>query len=286
MMAGGGLAPARAASCSLREPTGPRRRLGVVYADAADLRAVAHRYDGTVNDAVLVVVAGALRRLLAGRDEAVDSLAVAVPVAGRRAASASRLGNVVAPLLVTVPAAGDPGHRIASVAAAVRAGKARAIGSPPIAVLGPLFRAAAALGAYRWYLRHQRRIHTLVSHVRGPDRPLTLAGAAVTGIIPVAVGEAGNLTVSFTVLSYAGTVAITVVADPDRVPDLPALTRALRDEIASLLSSMDGARRWPRRARSVGPEDPSPLDRGLSALSGVPGDADRGGRDTAAKGEA
>jgi diacylglycerol O-acyltransferase len=88
-----------------------------------------------------------------------------------------------------------------------------------------LFRAAAALGAYRWYLRHQRRIHTLVSHVRGPDRPLTLAGAAVTGIIPVAVGEAGKLTVSFTVVSYAGTVAITVVADPDRVADLAALTR-------------------------------------------------------------
>jgi hypothetical protein len=43
-------------------------------------------------------------------------------------------------------------------------------------------------------MRHQHRIHTLVSHVRGPGEPVSIAGATVESIIPVAVGEAGNTT--------------------------------------------------------------------------------------------
>jgi len=160
-------------------------------------------------------------------------------VAGRRSASAAQLGNQVAPMLVTVPVTGAPEQRLRQVAAAVRAGKAMATGPPPIAVLGPLFRVAAALGAYRWYLNHQHRLHTLVSSVRGPDRPVTFGGATVTAVIPVAVAGAGNLTATFDVLSYAGTVTITAIADPDHFPDLPALTDGLRAELA-LLTGADG----------------------------------------------
>jgi WS/DGAT/MGAT family acyltransferase len=234
MGAGGGLHPARASACSLVQPTGPRRRLGMVCADRAALRASAHRHGGTVNDAVLTAVAGALHRLLVSRSESVNSFAVAVPVTARRTATASHLGNQVAPLLITVRGTGNPGHRIAEVAAAVRAGKASATGLPPIAVLGPMFRFAAALGGYRWYMRHQHRIHTLVSHVRGPDEPIAFAGSTVKAIIPVAVGEAGNTTISFTVLSYADAVAITAITDADLVPDLSTLTDALRAELDSI----------------------------------------------------
>ncbi|WP_155127594.1 WS/DGAT domain-containing protein [[Actinomadura] parvosata] len=50
-------------------------------------------------------------------------------------------------------------------------------------------------------MRGQRRIHTLVSNVRSPDRPLAVAGAAIRQVIPVAVAENGNVTVSFEILS-------------------------------------------------------------------------------------
>jgi hypothetical protein len=95
----------------------------------------------------------------------------------------------------------------------------------------------AAAGGARWYLSHQRRFHTLVSNVPGPDRPLALAGRAVESVAPVAAGEAGNVTVSFDALSYAGTltVTVTVVADADRVPDLPVLTAALRQQLDALV---------------------------------------------------
>lgn len=106
---------------------------------------------------------------------------------------------------------------------------------PPSPCWDPCLRAAAALGGYHWYMNHQHRLHTLVSHVRGPEQPATFAGARVGQVIPVAVAEAGNLTVSFEALSYAGTLTITAVADPDHFPDLPALTDGLQAELAQLV---------------------------------------------------
>lgn len=111
-------------------------------------------------------------------------------------------------------------------------------------MLQPLFRLIAAAGLYHLYLDHQRRLHTLVSSVRGPDRPLTLFGAPIAAIVPVSVAEAGNLTVNFLALSYAGTLTVTVVADPDRVVDLPVLARALQVELDALTIAPT-LRRWP-----------------------------------------
>lgn len=84
-----------------------------------------------------------------------------------------------------------------------------------------------------WYTCRQRQLHTLVTNLRGPDRPLTFAGTAVEDVLPVALGDTGNVTVSFDVLSYAGTLSITVVADPDHVPDPPFLVGALDAELAA-----------------------------------------------------
>jgi diacylglycerol O-acyltransferase / wax synthase len=48
------------------------------------------------------------------------------------------------------------------------------------------------------------------------------------------VGEAGNVAVSFLALSYAGTLTVTAVADPDAMPDLPLLAACLREELDTL----------------------------------------------------
>jgi len=231
MGAGGGLRPPRATPCSLNQPTGSRRRLAVVRAEAATLRAAAHRYGATANDAVLVAVAGALHRVLSARGESVDTLVVTVPVSGRRPGSGPALGNMVSPMLVRVPATGATAQRLEEVAAQVRAHKAAAAGPPPIAVLGWLFRPLAALGGYCWYMNHQHRFHTLVSHVRGPAEPVFFGGYPIISAIPAGVAGGGNITVYFEVLSYAGTLTLTAVIDPDHFPDLGALTGALRDEL-------------------------------------------------------
>jgi diacylglycerol O-acyltransferase len=238
LRASGGLRALRAVPCSLLAPTGPHRRAVVVRVGLEPLRQAAHRADGTVNDALLVAVAGALGVLLESRGETVDSLAETVVDSGRRSAAVTDLGNATTPLVVAVPVLGDPTERLRRFAGTVRAARERATAPPLIALFGPVFRLLAAVGGYAWYLAHQRRFHTLVSNVAGPHRPLTLAGRTVEAIVPVAAGEAGNVTVSFDALSYAGTLAVTVMADAARVPDLPVLGAALRSQLDALVAQL------------------------------------------------
>jgi diacylglycerol O-acyltransferase / wax synthase len=232
MGAGGGVRPPRIEECSLVSRTGPRRRLAVLRIDHEGLRRAAHRHGATTNDAVLVAVAGALHRLLLARGESVASLVVTVPVSGRGVDGGSELGNMVSPLLVPVPVTGGVEERLAEVAGLVRASKQAATGPPPIALLGWLFRPLARIGGYHWYMRHQRRFHTLVSHVRGPDEPLAFGGVPIVEAVPVGLGEGGNTTAYFEVLTYRGTLTVSVVVDPDLVPDLAVLIGALRSELA------------------------------------------------------
>jgi diacylglycerol O-acyltransferase / wax synthase len=239
MFAGGGFRPARATPCSLVQRTGPRRRTAVVRLDRALLRAAAPRNGATTNDAVLVAVGAALHQYLMSRGESVDPLAVTVPVSGRRPGGGPAVGNLVSPMLVDVPTNGGVHERLEHVEAAVRAHKEAATGPPPIAILGGVFRILARLGGYRFYMNHQHRFHTLVTHVRGPVEPVTLGGHQVSAAIPVAVGEGGNTTVYFEVLSYAGVLTVTVIVDPDHGPDLDDLTLLLQNELDLIIASTD-----------------------------------------------
>ena len=234
MTAGGGVHPPRVTPTSLNARTGPERAVAAAQVPLQPLREAAHRHGATTNDAVLVVLAGALHGVLRSRDERLDSVVVTVPVSGRGADSAAGLGNLVSPLLVEVPTTGDVAERLALVAARVRADKQAATGPPPIAVLGWLFRPLARLGLYRWYMNHQHRFHVLASHVRGPRQPVTFGGFTVSSAVPIGVGDGGNATVYFEILSYAGTLTITAIVDPRHWPDLDSLMAALRSELDCL----------------------------------------------------
>jgi diacylglycerol O-acyltransferase / wax synthase len=232
--AAGGLRPARLPACSLLTPTGRHRRVTVARAHLGSLRDTAHRVGGTVNDALLVAVAGALHTLLEHRGESVDPFVLAVIVSARRSAEVTSLGNAVLPLRVSVPGAGEPAERLRRIAGKVRAGRPAVAGPSLMALMGPVFRLLGALGLLRWYMTHQRRIHVMVSNVPGPAAPITVGGVLVRGIVPVAVGNSGNLSVSFLALSYAGTLTVTVTADPEAVPDLPVLAAALQEQLDAL----------------------------------------------------
>jgi diacylglycerol O-acyltransferase / wax synthase len=237
MFAGGGFHPTRATPCSLVQRTGPRRRMAVVRMDRALLRAAAHDHGATTNDAVLVAVAAALHQYLLSRGELVDPIAITVPVSGRQPAGGQAVGNLVSPMLVAVPAGGGVPERLAQVEAAVRAHKEAATGPAPIAALGGVFRILARIGAYRLYMNHQHRLHTLVTHVRGPAEPVRLGGHQVSAAIPVVVGEGGNTPVYFEVLSYAGVLTIAVIVDPDHGPNLEELTGLLQKELELIIAS-------------------------------------------------
>jgi WS/DGAT/MGAT family acyltransferase len=245
LRAGGGIKPAPVADCSLLQPVGGRRRAVVVRAPLDALRDAGHRHDAGINSVLLAAVAGALRRLLDGRGERLGAVSIAVPVGAQRAAGGAQQaaggtgraagraaggvdGNLGSPLVVTVP---DGGDGVAHVAAEVRRRRGEAAGPAPVAVLGGAFRVLASMGAYGWYMRRQRRMHTLVSNVRGPGVVVSVGGVSVRGMIPLVVGGNTNITVMFLALSYCGELVVTVVADPDRCPDLDRLGVLLSGEL-------------------------------------------------------
>jgi diacylglycerol O-acyltransferase / wax synthase len=214
---------------SLNHPTGPRRTLAVARADLASVRRMAHAHGATVNDVVLTAVTGALHAVLRHRGEAVDRFVISVPTSARREATAGRLGNQVGVMAVPVTVAGEPQQRLAAIADFTRDRKPAAR-SASAAVLGPVFRTLARLGAFRWFVDRQRLVTTLVTNLRGPDHRLSFLTAPITDVIPVSP-ITGNVTVAFAVLSYAGTLVVTVIADSQHCPDLPLLVTHLQSEL-------------------------------------------------------
>jgi len=166
--------------CSLLAPTGPqRRRFATAGADLASVRAAAHHGDGTVNDALLAAVSGALCALLERRGESVRTLRVAVPVARPRTASPDGVGNAVTALLAGIASGAGPAATVRAIASTLAAALGKATAPSPIVLLWPLFRILAATGLYHRYMTRQRRIHTLVSNVRGPEGVVAPAGTPV-----------------------------------------------------------------------------------------------------------
>jgi diacylglycerol O-acyltransferase / wax synthase len=240
----------RAPRTSLNRPEGPRRRFRLVESDLLALRDAAHAYGGTINDAVLTAVAGALRSVLEARGESPGSLVVSVPVSGRAVGSAAQLGNQTGVLAVRLPLERDPAARFREIAASTRLRK-RARHGASARLLEPFLRALAALGLLHGFLNHQRRINTFVTNLRGPEQRLSLLGHPLTRLLPTPSTLAGNISVSFAVLSYAGTLTVTLIADPDRCPELELLAAALREELDTLV--------WRSRARPPRGERSSPM---------------------------
>jgi hypothetical protein len=194
----------------------------------------AHRQGCTVNDLVLAAVTGALSTVLQRRGEKPVELVVSIPVSTRRATTAADLGNHTGILPLRIPVIGKRGDRLAHIAGLTRAWRSGPRGESAVPMAAG-FRLLAALGLFQTFVDHQRFVNTFVTNVRGPEEMVSFAEHPVLEVIPVAVVP-GNVGVAFDVLSYADQLVITVVADPDLVPDQAFLTEVLSAELSTLLS--------------------------------------------------
>jgi len=209
--------PRLADRCSLLGRTGGRRRMAVATADLAPVKALARASGASVNDVVVTAVTGALVELLARRGERVGEIVVSVPVSRRSQGEAGSLGNSTGVVPVRVPAVPDAATRLAALVA--ERDRVRGPGrGGSAAVITPVFRGLAAVGAFQLFVDHQRLVHTFVTNVRGPAHRMRVVGVEVVEVVPVAVNP-GNVAVSFDVLSYAGSLVVTLVCDPVLVPE-------------------------------------------------------------------
>ena len=221
---------------SLHGRTSDRRRLATIDLPLADIVDLAHRIGGTVNDVMLAAVVGALQSAMRLRGEHPNRLVISVPISGRSAATADRLGNNTGVRPVAVPVIDDDQARLAAIVTLTRA-QADAPRASSAGPLGTAFRLLSRLGLFRAFVEHQRLIHTFQTNLRGPSVAMSLGGHPIRAVIPMVVNP-GNVGISFVVLSYAGVLGVTLVADPLIVPEQDAIADSFQAICQHLLQEM------------------------------------------------
>jgi len=221
---------------SLNHPVGADRRLAILGGRLDRTKQIAHAHHAKVNDVVLAAVAGGLRQLLAGRGEDVQGLVLRamVPISLHQEQPGQARGNQPGWMMVPLPLGEpDPVRRLALIAAetAARRHKAR----PPAG--SGIFRFVAGQRAWYRHFPRQRSVNLVVTNVPGPPVPLYLAGARLLELFPV-VPVMGNLTLVVAVLSYAGQLNLTAVADRDGCPDLEVFVQGVRSALDDLARSV------------------------------------------------
>jgi len=225
-------------------PLGPRRAVAFTKLSLAGVRAIKKARGGSLNDVVLAVLAGGLKRWLEsyGRDTRGLELTALVPVSLRRPAEAGALGNRIAAMLV--PLAVDPPDEAARLAA-TRAATARLKSSGAWTGIDALLELVDALpaplvAAVGRRLRLGRLANLIATNVPGPQETRWLCGARVEALRPL-VPISDGMGLGVAVFSYDGWLHVGLNADPELVPDLEKLERGIEEAFAALLGSAGGA---------------------------------------------
>jgi len=208
--------------------TGSERRFVWVRGDLGRVKAVKNALGGTVNDVMLAIVAGALRRWLErrGEDTAGLELKAFVPVSVRSSEQAGTLGNQVTGVIARLPVGeADPAARLSAVSEPMRGIKdsGQAVGASALTSLGTGFAQGnlLSLGA-RLTASRQRVANLVVTNVPGPQFELRMGKHELLDMFPM-VPLGGNLRLGVAILSYNGKISFGLVGDFDAMPDLEAL---------------------------------------------------------------
>ncbi|MEU6806201.1 wax ester/triacylglycerol synthase family O-acyltransferase [Streptomyces neyagawaensis] len=237
---------ARGTAALTAEPSGTRRTVGVLL-DLDDVHRIRKTVGGTVNDVLIAIVAGALRRWLDERGDGSEGVAprALIPVSKRRPRTAHPQGNRLSGYLMKLPVDDpDPLGRLRTVRTAMDrnkdAGPNRGAGAvalladhvPPLGhrLGGPLVSQAARL----WF-------DLLVTSVPLPSLGLRLGGCPLAEVYPLAPLAHGQ-SVAVAISTYRGSVHYGLVADAEAVPDLEVLGKAVTAELEGLLAACQSER--------------------------------------------
>ncbi|MEA2398704.1 MAG: diacylglycerol O-acyltransferase / wax synthase [Thermoleophilaceae bacterium] len=224
----------------LNVPIGPHRRIRWVGASLADFKHVKNTLGGTVNDVVLTVVAGALRRWLHSRGVRTEGLELRalVPVSIRAEDEHDQLGNRIAAMRGPLPVyVEDPVERLRIVSEAMNGLKdsKQALGAEVISGLSGF--APPTILAQASRLNFSTRIFNLiVTNVPGPQFPLYMHGREALEVIPLAFLPEDHA-LAIAIMSYNGGVQFGLVADYDAMPDLDYFADAIEESLAELLAA-------------------------------------------------
>ena len=199
--------------------------------------------DATVNDVVLSIVGGALRRYLQSKDELPkETLTAMAPISVRQEGEKAALGNLVSAMVVGLGThVEDALERLRFVHDEAVNSKAmtNAVGAKNLSDYSQLMPSALAGLAARLYTRvgavnaHAPAYNCVVTNVPGSRVPLYFCGAKMVGMFGTGPVFDGMGLIN-PVYSYGDTIAISFTSDRDIMPDPENYAQALRDSYAAL----------------------------------------------------
>ena len=219
------------------------RRFAFGQLSLDELKEVKNARGVTVNDVVVSICAGAVRRWLVKHDDLPDEPLVAqIPVSVRTDEQVGTYGNRImlmsAPLFTDEP---DPMRRLEETHEAMVDMKERHKALPASLLqnanelIPPAVFSRAARLTFRLSTSRPGRPawNLVISNVPGPQFPLYLAGAKLVANYPVSVITDG-MGLNITVMSYDGHLDFGIVADRDLMPDVHEMIGWLQEELDAL----------------------------------------------------
>lgn len=244
-------APFSAPRTPLNTAITPHRRFAFASVPLSEVKAVKNTFGATVNDVVLALCAGTLRRYLLGHDALpADPLVAMVPISVRGEDEKGAMGNRVSAMLTRLATdVADPAERLRAIAAATAAAKEqdKAIGAETLMDWAEFAAPALAARAARLYSRmkaadrHRPLFNVVISNVPGPPFPLYCAGMRLVAYYPMGPIFDG-IGVNITVMSYQDSMDFGLLACRETIPDVATLADGLHVSMEELAKAAAAAR--------------------------------------------
>ena len=215
--------------------SGARRFVAQSF-DFARVRAVSEAMDATINDVVLALCSGALRRYLLTRDELPrHSLKAMAPVSLRERGdidSTNAVGFITADLATNVY---DPEKRLRAIQNSMRAGKdlLRSLSPREAALFMQLTQVPVLVTSILGIAARYPAFSTVVSNVPGPRERLYWNGASLDGIYPASIVFDG-FAMNITMVSYVDRLDFGIVACRRSLPQVQRMIDHLEDALVEL----------------------------------------------------
>ena len=237
----------------------PERGFATAAVPRAELKAIAEANDATVNDVVLALCSGALRRYLK-RNASLPrkSLIASMPISLREQGNTEMRTQATLSLVSLASNVADPLKRLRAIRDSAGATKAVARQAKSVIPTDiPLIGVPWLLGALASLYGRSGVVdklpvlaNVLVSNVPGPPVPLYVDGLRMTGYWPLSIVEHG-VGLNITLMSYAGNLCLGFVVARCAVPDARELADDFLDAFKELKQRMQKPPRASRKAAAA-----------------------------------
>ena len=226
--------------------SGKRIFTGVQFS-LAESKAIAKHFDAKLNDIVMAVVAGALRRYFANDKKLlIKPMIGAIPVSLRAPGDNSQSNQVTMMLVKMATQIADPKKRLAAIIAASNQSKAlsgsmRSVMPLDLPSLGIPWLLSIISRLYKLAVSTNRIpvvANIVISNVPGPPAALYLAGAKMAANFPLSIVTHG-LGLNVTIQSYNGSLYAGLVACKRTVPTLRKFADGMQAAHRELLALVD-----------------------------------------------